>query len=68
MDLAIRLFLAENRVRWVIRHPIDVASVALPMLRPLRLLRAFTAGQSLLSQARRPAAHEPGGAAVGGAC
>ncbi len=44
------VYLAENRVRWVLRHPIDVASVALPMLRPLRVLRAFTAGQSLLAR------------------
>jgi voltage-gated potassium channel len=50
VDLAVRLYLAENRVRWVLRHPIDVASVALPMLRPLRVLRAFTAGQSLLNR------------------
>lgn len=36
-------------------HPIDVVSVVLPMLRPLRTLRVFTAGQVLVSRGAGPA-------------
>ena len=50
VDLAIRVWLAEHRVRWLIAHPIDVVSVLLPALRPLRVLRVFTAGQTLLAR------------------
>ena len=49
-DLAFRVLLAERRVRWILRHPIDVLSVLIPPLRPLRLLTAFNAGQSLLAR------------------
>ena len=49
-DLAIRVLLAEQRVGWILRHPIDVLSVVVPPLRPLRLLTAFSAGQSLLAR------------------
>jgi voltage-gated potassium channel len=34
-----RLILAEHRVRWFVRHLLDLAIVALPFLGPLRLLR-----------------------------
>lgn len=49
-DLVIRVLLAEHRVGWILRHPIDVLSVVVPPLRPLRLLTAFSAGQSLLAR------------------
>lgn len=38
-DYAVRLYLAENRLRWFWRHPLDLAVVALPFLQPLRFLR-----------------------------
>jgi voltage-gated potassium channel len=38
-DYLIRLFLAEDRRRYLLRHWIDLLVVALPLLRPLRLLR-----------------------------
>lgn len=38
-DFAIRLILAEDRRRYALRHWYDVALIALPVLRPLRLLR-----------------------------
>lgn len=38
-DYVMRLFLAENRGRYLVRHWIDLLIVALPVLRPLRLLR-----------------------------
>ena len=37
LDFAVRITLAEARGRYVLRHWYDVALVALPMLRPLRL-------------------------------
>ncbi|CAN5716085.1 potassium channel family protein [soil metagenome] len=39
VDYVARLALAEHRVRWFFRHLLDFAIVALPFLRPLRLLR-----------------------------
>ena len=39
IDYVVRLALADNRLRWFFRHLIDLAIVALPFLRPLRLLR-----------------------------
>jgi voltage-gated potassium channel len=47
VDLVVRVALAERRLRYLLTHPIDVLSVVLPMLRPLRVLRVFTAGQVL---------------------
>lgn len=41
-DYAVRLLLARQRVRWFLRHPLDLAAIVLPMLRPLRLLRLVT--------------------------
>lgn len=39
MDYLIRLGLANHRSRWFFQHLVDLAIVALPFLRPLRLLR-----------------------------
>ncbi|MCW2655676.1 MAG: Ion transport 2 domain protein [Mycobacterium sp.] len=39
LDYVARLVLATNRPRWFVRHLPDLAIVALPVLRPLRLLR-----------------------------
>ncbi|MBC7291449.1 MAG: potassium channel family protein [Actinotalea sp.] len=50
VDLAVRLALAPRPLRYVLRHPIDVMAVALPMLRPLRVLRIFTAGHTLFTR------------------
>ena len=47
VDLVVRVALAERRLHYLLTHPIDVLSVVLPMLRPLRVLRVFTAGQVL---------------------
>lgn len=41
-DFVVRLVLAERRGRWLLRHLHELAMVALPMLRPLRLLRLVT--------------------------
>lgn len=42
LDFIMRLALAPNRWRWLRQHIIDLLIVALPLLRPLRLLRLFT--------------------------
>lgn len=39
VDFAIRIVLADDRIRYVIRHWYDVALILLPLFRPLRLLR-----------------------------
>ena len=39
VDYVVRLCLADNRWHWFLRHLLDFAIVALPLLRPLRLLR-----------------------------
>jgi len=49
-DLAIRVFLAPRRLRYLLRHPIDVV---VPMFRFLRVLRVITAGQWLVTRGRR---------------
>jgi voltage-gated potassium channel len=39
VDLVVRFALAPDRLRYLVRHWFDVIVVALPLLRPLRLLR-----------------------------
>jgi voltage-gated potassium channel Kch len=39
VDIVVRLFLADERMRYLVRHWYDVLVLALPLLRPLRLLR-----------------------------
>jgi len=39
IDYVIRLWLADHRWRWFYRHPLDLAVIALPLLRPFRLIR-----------------------------
>jgi voltage-gated potassium channel len=38
LDYLVRLYLADPRGQWFVRHLLDLAIVALPFLRPLRLL------------------------------
>ena len=52
-DLAIRAWLSGKPVGYVVRHPIDLLLILLPMLRPLRVLRVFTAMQMLIRQGGR---------------
>jgi len=39
VDYVVRLWLAEDRPRWFITHPLDLAVATLPFLGPLRFLR-----------------------------
>lgn len=41
VDYVVRLTLTSKRLRWFWTHLLDLASIALPVLRPLRLLRLF---------------------------
>jgi voltage-gated potassium channel len=50
VDLVVRVTLAEHRARFLAQHPVDVAAVVLPVLRPLRVLRVFTATQALFTR------------------
>lgn len=57
VDYIVMLTLAEQRGRWFVRHLLDLAAIALPFLRPLRLLRLVQLFQAL---------HRSGGVAVRG--
>lgn len=52
VDLVIRVALAHRRLRYLLRHPLDVLAVAVPMFRFLRILRVITAGQWLVSRGK----------------
>ncbi|WP_278313186.1 potassium channel family protein [Lolliginicoccus levis] len=47
IDYLVRLVAAERKLRWFVTHPLELAIVALPMLRPLRLLRVVIVVQKL---------------------
>ncbi len=53
LDFAARIWLAEERRRYVLQHWYDAALIALPMLRPLRLLRALAFARMLNRTAAR---------------
>ncbi|QYJ05266.1 potassium channel family protein [Nocardioides panacisoli] len=53
IDFAVRLALAEQRVHYAKTHWYDVAMIALPMLRPLRLLRLLALTRLLGRSATR---------------
>lgn len=53
VDYVARLWLAEDRGRWVAHHALDLVVIGLPLLRPLRLLRLVT----LLRVLNRSATH-----------
>ena len=53
VDLVARAVLSGRPGSYVLRHPVDLALVVLPMLRPLRVLRVFTAENFLVSRAGR---------------
>jgi voltage-gated potassium channel len=51
-DYAVRLWLVEDRRRYVRTHLPDLAAALFPALRPLRLLRLFSIGHMLAQRAR----------------
>lgn len=44
LDLAFGLFAAESKKSYLRSHPLEIASVLLPFLRPLRLMRVISFG------------------------
>jgi len=42
VDYAARVLSADDRVSWLVRHPVELGVLVLPMLRPLRVLRLVT--------------------------
>jgi len=53
IDLVIRVLLADNRLTYLLRHPIEVVALILPMFRFLRILRVITAGDWLATRRGR---------------
>lgn len=52
VDYVVRLVLVEDHWRYVRTHLLDLAAVALPALRPLRLLRLLSVGHMLAQRSR----------------
>lgn len=50
IDVAYGLTKSENRKQYVKSHPLEILSVALPVLRPLRLLRLVTIGSLVIQR------------------
>ena len=44
LDLVFGIFTAENKKLYLKHHPLEIASVLLPFLRPLRLMRVISFG------------------------
>jgi voltage-gated potassium channel len=42
VDYVARVAAADDRVSWIVRHPLEIVVLVLPMLRPLRVLRLVT--------------------------
>jgi voltage-gated potassium channel len=50
VDLIYGIWKAENRKEFLKRHPLEIASVLLPFLRPLRLMRVISFGSLALQK------------------
>ena len=50
IDVMVGLALSKNRKLYLRTHPLEVLSVALPVLRPLRLLRLITVGSLVIQR------------------
>jgi voltage-gated potassium channel len=50
LDLVYGIWTAENRKNYLIHHPLEIASVLLPFLRPLRLMRVISFGGLVLQK------------------
>lgn len=53
VDLAARSWLSGRPLAYLVRHPIDLLLILLPMLRPLRVLRVFTAANYVIERGGR---------------
>lgn len=50
IDLVIGLFRAEDKKDFIRRHPLEILAVALPMLRPLRIVRVISFGSMVFEK------------------
>lgn len=50
LDLIYGIWRAENKKEYLKRHPLEIASVLLPFLRPLRLMRVISFGSLALQK------------------
>jgi voltage-gated potassium channel len=50
MDLILGIWRAPNKVKYLKTHPLEIVSVALPFLRPLRLLRVVSFGALVIQK------------------
>lgn len=50
VDFAVRVALAERRVRYFFAHPVDILVILLPMFRPLRSLRVLASARLLVQR------------------
>lgn len=52
-DLAVRAVLSGRFLHYLVTHPVDLVVVAIPALRPLRILRVFATAHVLLARTGR---------------
>lgn len=50
IDVAFGIFKAKDKLSYISTHPLEILSVALPALRPLRLLRILTFGGMVIQK------------------
>ena len=50
VDLLIGLIAAEKKIKFLVHHPLEVITVLLPFLRPLRLLRVISFGTLVIQK------------------
>jgi voltage-gated potassium channel len=50
IDLVFGLFRAEDKKDFIRRHPLEILAVALPMLRPLRIVRVISFGSMVFEK------------------
>ena len=50
VDLLVGLFLADRKMKFLVQHPLEVITVLLPFLRPLRLLRVISFGTLVIQK------------------
>lgn len=51
IDLVIRIAIAKNSWRFILKHPLEVLAVVIPPLRPLKILTVFTTGTRQVTRA-----------------
>ena len=50
IDFLVRIWLADNHLRYFLSHPIDIVVILLPMFRPLRALRVLASARILVER------------------